>query len=296
MNGVLVSAPAKLNLTLEVTGKLDNGYHTLDMLMQSVDLCEKIIVTKAGGITVHCIGSGGEPVDGIPADRHNTAFKAAMLFFDAANVCGGAKIDITKEVPVGAGMGGGSADAAGVLAGLNELYGHPFSPARLAYLGKEAGADVPFALTGGTARVRGIGEQIEPLPDIPSCVFCVAMPGKGCATQQGYEKYDKLGGGEKPDNAAAVAALQKGCLADLCKSLKNELQSPCAMPETEELTSLLLGNAALAALMTGSGAAVYGVFQDEAAAIKAAAAIPPRLAKTYLARPVQHGPQIKNVF
>ncbi|MDO5601808.1 MAG: 4-(cytidine 5'-diphospho)-2-C-methyl-D-erythritol kinase [Oscillospiraceae bacterium] len=296
MNGVLISAPAKLNLTLEVTGKLENGYHTLDMLMQTVDLCEKIIVTKAEGITVHCIGSDGEPLDGIPADRHNTAFKAAMLFFEAAEVGGGAKIDITKEVPVGAGMGGGSADAAGVLAGLNELYGRPLTQERLLRLGKQAGADVPFALTGGTARVRGIGEQIEAVKAPPACVFCVAMPPKGCGTQEGYAKYDALGGGEKPDNGAAVAALEKNDLAALCGQMKNELEKPCATEETAKLTALLRENGAMAALMTGSGAAVYGVFADQQAASRAARAVPPSLASVRVLHPVQHGPVIENIF
>lgn len=296
MNGVLVKAPAKLNLTLNILGRLENGYHEMDMIMQTVDLYEKIIITKKTGISVRCIGNDGEPMDGIPTDRHNTAFKAAMLFFEIADIAGGAEISITKTVPVKAGMGGASADAAGVLAGLNYLYGSPLSEKRLMQAAAEVGADVPFALCGGTARVTGIGEKIERLTDIPDCRFVVVMPPVGVSTAEGFAMYDKIGGDGGVDTENAVKQLEEKNLIGFAKYQKNVMQKSCAVPQTDYYCDLLKENGACAALMTGSGAAVYGVFENELAAQAAAALIKKENENVYIVKPCSHGAFIENSF
>ena len=148
---VTVLAPAKLNLSLDVVGTLPNGYHDLDMVMQTIDLYEKITLRRSHDLTLNLPGSF------VPANDKNTAVKAALAFFDYTGLLAGVDMTIYKRVPVRAGMAGGSADAAGVLVGLNELYGAHLSMSELCAIGAGIGADVPFALLGGTCRVRGVG-------------------------------------------------------------------------------------------------------------------------------------------
>lgn len=296
MNGVLVKAPAKLNLTLDILGRLENGYHDMDMIMQTVDLYEKIIITRKTGISVRCIGNDGEPMDGIPTDRHNTAFKAAMLFFEIADIAGGAEIAITKTVPVKAGMGGASADAAGVLVGLNSLYGNPLSEKRLIQAAAEVGADVPFALIGGTARVTGFGEKVERLRNMPECFFTVVMPSQGVSTAEAFAKYDEAGINEHADTENALKQLENNNIAGFAKYQKNVMQKCCAVPQADYYCGLLKDNGAYSALMTGSGAAVYGVFADELSANAAASLIKRENENVYVVKPCFHGAYIENSF
>ena len=152
MRSVTVLAPAKLNLTLDVTGTRPDGYHTLDMIMQAVSLRERVTLRRSRGLSLSLPGSR------VPANEHNTAYKAALAFFHGTGLLAGAAITVEKHVPVRAGMAGGSADAAAVLVGLNELYGARLSAAELCALGAQVGADVPFSIVGGTARVTGVGD------------------------------------------------------------------------------------------------------------------------------------------
>ena len=167
---VTVLAPAKLNLSLDVVGTLPNGYHDLDMVMQTIDLYEKITLRRSHDLTLNLPGSF------VPANDKNTAVKAALAFFAYTGLLAGVDMTIYKRVPVRAGMAGGSADAAGVLVGLNELYGAKLSMSELCAIGAGIGADVPFALMGGTCRVRGVGDLMKALPPCPDCWFVVAIP------------------------------------------------------------------------------------------------------------------------
>lgn len=180
MRSVTVLAPAKLNLTLDVTGTRPDGYHTLDMIMQAVSLRERVTLRRSRGLSLSLPGSR------VPANEHNTAYKAALAFFHGTGLLAGAAITVEKHVPVRAGMAGGSADAAAVLVGLNELYGARLSAAELCALGAQVGADVPFSIVGGTARVTGVGDILEPLKPCPPCFFTVCMPAGGISTPQAY--------------------------------------------------------------------------------------------------------------
>ena len=187
MNTVKVLAPAKLNLALDVVGVLPNGYHDLDMIMQTVDLYETIILRKSQNLTLTLPGSR------VPAGATNTAYKAALAFFHYTGLLAGVDMEIRKAVPVRAGMAGGSADAAGVLVGLNALYGAKLSMSELCAIGAGIGADVPFALVGGTCRVKGVGDLIKALPPMPECWFVVVMPSFGISTPEAFAKYDQVG-------------------------------------------------------------------------------------------------------
>ena len=168
---VTVLAPAKLNLSLDVVGLLPGGYHALDMVMQAVDLYEQVSLRRSGGLQLRAPGSR------VPLNEKNTAYKAALAFFHYTGLLAGADITLRKNTPVRAGMGGGSADAAAVLVGLNALYAAHLSMSELCALGASIGADVPFALMGGTCRVQGLGDMLKALPPCPECWFTVVMPG-----------------------------------------------------------------------------------------------------------------------
>ena len=179
---VTVLAPAKLNLSLDVVGTLPNGYHDLDMVMQTIDLYEKITLRRSNDLSLTLPGSF------VPVNDKNTAVKAALAFFDYTGLLAGVDMTIYKRVPVRAGMAGGSADAAGVLVGLNELYGAHLSMSELCAIGAGIGADVPFALLGGTCRVRGVGDLMKALPPCPDCRFVVAMPSVGVSTPEAFAR------------------------------------------------------------------------------------------------------------
>ena len=196
---VTVLAPAKLNLALDVVGILPGGYHALDMTMQAISLYERVVIRRSPYLDLALPGSKVKPGPG------NTAIKAALAFFHYTGLLAGADITIYKSVPVRAGMAGGSADAAAVLVGLNELYGARLSMSELCALGVGIGADVPFALMGGTCRVQGLGDLIKALPPLPECWFTVVMPGYGISTPEAFAAYDKVR--RKPPSGRATWTL-----------------------------------------------------------------------------------------
>ena len=190
-NAVTVLAPAKLNLALDVVGLLPNGYHALDMTMQTITLYERVMLRRSAGLSLRLPGSLVQPND------KNTAIKAALAFFHYTGLLAGVDITIYKNTPVRAGMAGGSADAAAVLVGLNALYGAKLSMSELCALGAGIGADVPFALMGGTCRVQGVGDLLKALPPVPDCWFTVVMPDYGVSTPEAFAAYDKSAAAQK---------------------------------------------------------------------------------------------------
>ena len=254
---VTVLAPAKLNLALDVVGILPGGYHALDMTMQAISLYERVVIRRSSYLDLTLPGSNVKPGPG------NTAIKAALAFFHYTGLLAGADITIYKNVPVRAGMAGGSADAAAVLVGLNELYGARLSMSELCALGAGIGADVPFALMGGTCRVQGLGDLIKALPPMPECWFTVVMPDYGVSTPEAFAAYDKVGSSVHPDCAAQEAAIRAGDLDAVCAAAGNALEECSGAKDNEAIKAALRENGAVTALMTGSGAAVFGIFDDE---------------------------------
>lgn len=258
MSMLKLRCAAKINLSLDVTGKLPNGYHTLDSIFQSVTVYDIITLTvsEGEGISLSC------ETPGIPCDERNLAWKAAQAYLDATGQQLHIAVQLEKGIPSGAGMGGGSADAAGVLWGLNELLHGGFTNEALREIGVKLGADVPFMLLGGTALARGIGEELKPLSPLPEHFPFVIVKGEeSISTPAAYKAIDALGEDTPhPDTAGVLWAVETQdaeLLAEKCANLF-EYAIPCA--DVQRAEQRLRDSGALAAVMTGSGAAVFGIF------------------------------------
>ncbi len=286
LQSVTVLAPAKLNLALDVVGLLPNGYHDLDMTMQAISLYERVVLRRSQDLTLQMPGSS------VAVNEKNTAFKAALVFFHYTGLLAGVDITIYKNVPVRAGMAGGSADAAAVLVGLNALYGAQLSMSELCALGAGVGADVPFALMGGTCRVQGVGDFLKALPPCPDCWFTVVMPDYGVSTPEAFAAYDRIGSTVHPDCFAQENAIRAGDLDAVCAAAGNALEECSCARDNEAIKAQLRAHGAVTALMTGSGAAVFGVFRTEGKARAAARALRTQYGQVYVARPDRGGARV----
>lgn len=258
-----INACAKLNLYLDITGRREDGYHLLETVMQSVSLSDIVTlsVTEGEGISVSC----DNPL--IPCGEENIAYRAAERYLAAAGLTKRVEIEIQKRIPSGAGMGGGSADAAAVLAGLDRLLGSPVKERELYKIAADIGADVPFCLAGGTRLCRGIGEEMSPAEEPSDCCFLVVMPDFTCPTRAAYAKYDEAPVPAKNGLSEFAEALSDGGFA---KKMYNVFERLYDDPRIEEIKSKLTAAGAEGAMLTGSGAAVFGIFNDEAKAARAA--------------------------
>lgn len=256
-----IKAYAKINLTLDVLRKRPDGYHDLRGVMCAVSLYDRVIIEPAEEIHFSCDA---------PLPENNTAVKAAKLFMQETGK--GARIRLEKRIPYEAGLGGASADAAAVLREMNEIYGCPVPDQRLYELGLMVGADVPFCLMGGCNLAEGVGEILTPLP-LPH-LDLVIVKGNGGVSTGALFKSLRLPV-EHPDTDGAIATIQKGDTSALAALCENALEPPATalLPEIAEHKRLLMQHGALSAFMTGSGAAVVGIFPDNAAAQRAARAL-----------------------
>lgn len=279
-----IKARAKINWTLDILGQREDGYHLMDMLMQSVSLADTITLTPAGELT---LTTGGYPK--LPANEHNLAYRAALALQEATGCRKGAAIHVEKRIPVGAGMGGGSADAAGVLAGLNQLWETGLTPEQLEEIGLTLGADVPFCLRGGLTRTTGIGEKLVSLPCARCYDLVIIQPCRGLSTREVFTAYHEKADIPRPATDEAQRALEIGDAALLASSLGNVLQSVSQdmRPPIGEAIAMLKNRGAITALMTGSGSAVFGVFDSEEAARDAARSLRSRWASTFYCRTCQ---------
>ena len=279
-----IKARAKINWTLDILGQREDGYHLMDMLMQSVSLADTITLTPAGELT---LTTGGYPK--LPANEHNLAYRAALALQEATGCRKGAAIHVEKRIPVGAGMGGGSADAAGVLAGLNQLWETGLTPEQLEEIGLTLGADVPFCLRGGLTRTTGIGEKMVSLPCARCYDLVIIQPCRGLSTREVFTAYHEKADIPRPATDEAQRALEIGDAALLASSLGNVLQSVSQdmRPPIGEAIAMLKNRGAITALMTGSGSAVFGVFESEEAARDAARSLRSRWASTFYCRTCQ---------
>ena len=265
MQRVEETAYAKLNLTLAVTGRRADGYHTIQSLFQSISLCDRLVLERReSGFTLN-------DVEKIPAGENIIARADRLLRREFPNL-GGIAATLEKNIPTEAGLGGGSSDAAAYLRGANRLYGLELENERLSALAAELGADVPFCVNGGTAIAAGIGEILQPVESRLPLHLVVTKPAAGCATPAMYRRIDELGDRlrQRDTTDAAAAALKNGDLAGLCGSLYNVFEEVTALPELGELRRELRQSGALAALMTGSGSAVCGIYPTGEAAKTAA--------------------------
>ena len=263
-------AYAKLNLTLDVTAKRDDGYHDMLMVMQTVSITDSVVLEQTGEKGIHAACNFRY----IPTDERNLAVRAAGVFLDTiGEEKDGILIRMDKTIPVGAGMAGGSADAAAVLRGMNRLYGSRMNRRDLEKLGEQIGSDVAFCIAGGTSLARGRGEVLEDLTPMPDCAIVVCKPGFSISTPELFRKLDQIGLRTHPDTAGMLSALESGNLKEISMRMFNvfeEVEDRRMRSETE-IKHVLLDYGALGAVMTGTGSAVFGVFNDETAAETCAA-------------------------
>lgn len=257
-------AHAKVNWALDVLGRRNDGYHLLDMLMESVSLCDRLTITPANSLTMTI---SGRPT--VPMGDDNLVMRAAKRMQDAFGISNGAHIHLEKRIPVGAGLGGGSADAAAVLHGLSALWEIHAPPERLAAIGCTLGADIPFCMTGGLCRVRGIGETLSPEAAKDTLELLIIKPCQGLSTKAVFDAYDQMPAPRiRPDVAQAFNARAQGDVALLAQSMGNALHmaSIRMRPDIAICAQAMEHFGAIRAQMTGSGSAVVGFFDSATAA------------------------------
>ena len=285
MSGITEKAYAKLNISLDITGKRSDGYHDMLMVMQTVSLCDEIRIELRENVP----SSARTNLHYIPEDDRNLAVRAANAFFAAAGISGvGAVMTVRKVIPVCAGMGGGSSDAAAVLRGLNKLTGAALPREKLLGIAEEIGSDVPFCVAGGTALASGRGEKLRALPPMPDCSFVIVKPEFSISTPELFRKLDFVRLRCHPDTAGLCGALERGDLDGIVRRMYNVFEDAPdrRMSYVAEIKSRLLDLGAMGAIMTGTGSAVFGVFSDAAAAASARAALSGEYKSCFTAKPV----------
>ena len=278
-------AYAKLNLSLDVTGRRADGYHDLAMLMQTVSLCDELRLRFREDGQVRA----GSNLRFIPSDERNLAVRAALRYLEAVGDPGrGLQIELRKQIPVGAGMGGGSADAAAVLRALNRIYENRLNRRELEELAQQIGSDVAFCVAGGTALAEGRGEKLTDLPDLPDCSFVICKPSFSISTPELYKKLDSAPVRIHPDTPGLLTAVRAGDLSALCRRMYNVFEEidDRRLRTVAELKSRLLDHRAMGAMMTGTGSAVFGVFRRPEEAEAACAALRGTVPFCCTARPV----------
>lgn len=270
MDQCVRKAYAKINLGLDVIGRLENGYHVVKMVMQSVGIYDVLTLKKIeSGIVVTT--DNGE----LPTDDNNLIYKAARLMRETYGITEGVSIHLEKNIPIAAGMAGGSTDAAGTFLGMNELFEIGASLQQLQELGVKVGADVPYCIMGGTALAEGIGEILSPLPAPPQCHLVVAKPDINVSTKYVYEHLDAEGVENHPDIDGMTEALEQGDLQGIVSRLGNVLETVTVKKHTiiHSIKECMLEQGAAGSLMSGSGPTVFGIFTDEKKAQKTKAEI-----------------------
>ena len=270
MGNILIKkTPAKINLTLDVTGKLENGYHTLSMIMQSIDVCDELSFEKTADETILFSMNKALP-DKIPAEK-NLVYKAAKLMKDTFKIDGGFKIHLTKNIPAAAGLAGGSSDCAATLIGINELCGLGLDIEKLCEIGVKLGADVPFCIRKGTMLAEGIGEILTPLTSLTGIPVLLIKPNISISTPYVY-KHLKLNELDyHPDNKAVISYIKDKNIKKIAASLSNVLET-VTIPENPiiaELKRYLTEIGAIGSLMSGSGPTTFGIFKNMETAKKA---------------------------
>ena len=267
MNTTTVNAYAKINLGLDVIRRRPDGYHDVCMIMQSLDLHDTITIST---VPTGCIKIRTN-LSYLPNDQGNLVYKAAALFFEATQMKDGLDITLEKNIPVAAGLAGGSSDAAATLKGLNELYQTHLSLAELKKLGVKIGADVPYCLQLGTALSEGIGELLTPLPPIPECTILLVKPDISVSTKYVYDNLHLSDSTVHPDIAEIQRALKQNDLFTLAKSMDNLLQTVTIKdyPIITDIKRKMLELGALTSLMSGSGPTVFGIYKNTELAKKA---------------------------
>lgn len=290
-----IKAYAKINLTLDIIGKRPDGYHDLVMIMQSVDLHDTVSVNlnESGKISVK--SSSALLCD----DESNIAYKAAKAFFEYSGISSqGTEIEIEKNIPMEAGMAGGSADGAAVIRALNELCGTGYDDEELWEIGVKVGADVPFCITGGTMLSEGKGEILSNLPKLADFdnppIILLCKPDVGVSTGKAYSAVDNCNAADivKPNTDAMKSALQNKDICGVAQNLSNVFEQVLNIDECNSIKAKMLEFGALGACMTGSGTTVFGIFDDEASARECYFTLSENYKSTYISQASDCGCEI----
>lgn len=260
MNEISIKAMGKINLGLDVLGKRADGYHEVRMIMQSVELGDTLKFTKTEeeGIKIRTNKKD------LPTDENNLVYKAIKLMQEEYKLPGGIKVSLEKQIPVAAGMGGGSTDAAAALIGMNKLFALGLTEERLKELGLKLGADVPFCIMGGTALAEGIGEVLTALPAAPSCYVLIARPDIEVSTKEVYGSLYAESIKSRPDITGMIQSVWNKNLSGIADRMENVLEAVTVKkhPVIEQLKDKMRQEGAMDAMMSGSGPTVFGIFPD----------------------------------
>lgn len=286
---IRIDAAAKINLFLDIMAKFDDGYHSLFSIMQSVGLYDTVTLERNshGEILISCTESA------LPVDKSNIAHKAASAFFDAMKIEDrGVTIHIEKRIPLAAGLAGGSADAAAVIAGLNKLFNCSLSENQLCTIALTVGCDVPFCLTGGTVLVQDIGGVLSRLPALPPCTIMLVKPESGISTIEAYKAYDEHDNIRHLDTYRALNETVRRNLKGICTLAGNVFEQCIEVPERVEIKAIMRKHGVLCSQMSGSGPTVFGVFDRSDNAERCAAELKESFEDVFVCEPVCQGLRI----
>lgn len=281
-----IKAYAKVNISLDVIGKRQDGYHLLEMILQTIDLYDFVEVAKSEkGIEIVCNKSY------VPTDERNLAYKAARLFLDNYNIKSGVKIDIFKNIPVSAGMAGGSTNAAAVLKLMNKVFEVNAPIKELMRLGIKIGADIPYCILGGTALCKGIGENITELEPFNNCILVIVKPSFGVSTKEVYGDLNLELIRKHPKTEVIINAMKRNDLNSICRNMRNVLENVTInkhrVIKSIKVDMLELG--AIGSLMSGSGPTVFGIFGDMLTAQRCYDTMKDKYRDVYITRTISSG-------
>lgn len=291
MNSIDLKSRAKVNLSIDVLGKREDGYHLVEMIMQTIDLYDKLKITE---IEENSILIKSNSLD-IPLNEDNIMYKAVNLLKNQFNIEKGIEISIEKNIPVAAGMAGGSSNAAAVLVGLNKLWNLGLSENELKDIGLKLGADVPFCITGGSALAEGIGEELTNIKGLPEDLnIVVCKPNIFVSTKEVYQSLNMDKVKRRPKNKELIDALQKEDVKFISENMVNVLEEVTSLKYSEigQIEDIMIKNKALGSMMSGSGPTVFGLFDNKDCAIKAKEDLQAKYNQVYLVKSSNKGVEI----
>lgn len=291
MNSIDLKSRAKVNLSIDVLGKREDGYHLVEMIMQTIDLYDKLKITE---IEENSILIKSNSLD-IPLNEDNIMYKAVNLLKNQFNIEKGIEISIEKNIPVAAGMAGGSSNAAAVLVGLDKLWNLGLSENELKDIGLKLGADVPFCITGGSALAEGIGEKLTNIKGLPEDLnILVCKPNIFVSTKEVYQSLNMDKVKRRPKNKELIDALQKEDVKFISENMVNVLEEVTSLKYSEigQIEDIMIKNKALGSMMSGSGPTVFGLFDNKDCAIKAKKDLQAKYNQVYLVKSSNKGVEI----
>ena len=291
MNSITLKSRAKINLSIDVLGKRQDGYHLVEMIMQTIDLYDLIEINEKDNDQITIKSTSDE----IPLDCNNLVYKAANLIKKTFNINKGVEIHIKKNIPVAAGMAGGSSNAAAVLVGLNKLWNLNLSNQQLEKIGLKLGADVPFCINGGAVLASGIGEELTPIKGLTKDVcILVCKPDLFVSTKEVYECIDSKDIDKRPNNKFLIECLKNEETRQLAENMFNVLEGVTMdkHPVIQQIKDIMTNNRALGAMMSGSGPTVFGLYENREDAVKCKAILEKQFKQTFVVACEEKGGEV----